>query len=145
MEIFSFLFIVSYMSNFRKSLHGTKVSVKNHIFYLLFVFILFKVYCHISAFYKFLYPRLSSNIIYRPNFNSICIQFGKTEPFGKSPRFCQIVYFHPQSPCYQRYQKPQKERLTSHPGEPLHVQSPLISSHFFTLSLNRSKILWHQI
>ena len=37
---------------------------------------------------------------------------------------CQIVYFHPKSSCYQRYQKPQKERLTSRPGEPLYAQNP---------------------
>ena len=42
-------------------------------------------------------------------------------------------------------QKRQKEEPTSHPGEPLYTQNPLISSHFFTLSPNRSKFLWHQL
>ncbi len=33
------------------------------------------------------------------------IRFGKTEPFGKSRRFGQIVFIYFQSPWYQRYQK----------------------------------------
>jgi len=36
--------------------------------------------------------------------------------------------------------KPQKERLTSSSGEPLHAQNPLISSHSLILSPNRTKI-----
>ena len=35
----------------------------------------------------------------------------------------------PQSPHYQRHQKPKKERPTNHSGEPLYAQSPLILSH----------------
>lgn len=39
------------------------------------------------------------------------IQFGKTEPFGKSPGFCQIVSRNPQLPYYQRHQKRKKREV----------------------------------
>ena len=39
--------------------------------------------------------------------------------------------------------KAKKERLTNRHGEPLYAQKPLISSHFYALSPNRSKFLWH--
>ncbi len=40
---------------------------------------------------------------------------------------------------------PQKEGFTTHRDEPHQARNPLISSHFSTLSPNRSKFLWHQL
>ena len=82
-----------------------------------------------------------------PNFNSIfrqfsetLISFGKTILFGKSPGFRQIVSVISQSPYSQPYPKTKKEEPTSHSGEPLYAQNPLISSHFSILLPNRTQI-----
>ena len=71
-------------------------------------------------------------------------QFGKTKPFGKNLRFCQIISSNPQSPHYQRHQKRKKERPTNHSGEPLYAQNPLILSHFSILLPASTHVEYHQ-
>ena len=79
----------------------------------------------------------------------LCIQIGNTPNYHGNPWLLRESILLPdsiipsQSPRYQRYQNPKKERPTTHCDEPPYARNPLISSHFSTLSLNRTKFLWH--
>jgi len=94
---------------------------------------------HWGTFYKF-----------QQHFQTIwqnSIPFGKTlynlaKPYflakvrGFAKKYPQFPNRHIHSPIPKR----EKEEPTSHSGEPLYAQNPLISSHSLTLSPNRTQI-----
>ena len=64
----------------------------------------------------------------------------KTSDFCLIVYFCVIVQLSPQSPHYQRHQKPKKAGSTNHSSEPLYAQNSLILSHSSILSPASTKI-----
>ena len=64
----------------------------------------------------------------------------ETPDFCVKVYFCLLVRFLPLSPSYQRHPKTKKLGSTTHRGEPLQAQNPLISSHFSLLLPASTKI-----